>query len=401
MPMIAIPSVSEIRTSIVGHLDAALDQTLPLLDKGFTFAFSTANSAAQAVLYKYAGWVFRQQFARYASADEVEVLGQRFRPLVEIGKLFGVGEPTPATYAELSIQVTVTNVSSDYLSTGSQLLYQSTGVLYTTVEPVQLSSSTITVSIIASSDQSGGGGGGTIGNLEPGEELRFANPIPDVSPVATVLSQVVTAADAEDIEDYRTRVIRRAQQKPQGGAMADYRIWAESVSGIVAAYPYRSVTVPGEVDVYVEASVASSGSADGIPTSAQLAAVLAAIELDDNGKASRRPISDAVNSIAITRSAFDVTVTGLTASDTAAAEASIESAVDEYLRTREPYIVGLSVLPRKDRVTLAAVSGVVDDVVAALGGSVASVTLKKSAITITAYTLVAGEKAKLGAATFA
>lgn len=399
MPMIAIPSISDLRTSIVGHLDAALNQALPLLDKGYTFAFSTANAAAQAILYKYAGWVFLQQFARYASADEVSVLGESFRPLVEIGKLLGVGEPTPATQAELSITVAVTSVSSDYLPTGSQLLFPSTGVLYVTVEPVQMTASSITVIVRAASDQAGGGGSGTIGNLDAGEELRFANPLPNVSPVATVAAQLVTAVDAEEIEDYRTRVIRRAQQKPQGGAYADYRIWAESVSGIVAAFPYRGDT-PGEIDVYIEASEASSGSADGIPTAGQITAVEDAIELDVNGKASRRPVSDAVNVIAITRSAFDVEVTGLSADDLSAAQATIEEAVDEYFRTREPYIVGLSVLPRKDRITAAAVSGAVGESVDAIGGSVVSVSMEKATLPLTAYTLEPGEKAKLGTITF-
>ena len=51
-------------------------------------------------------------------------------------------------------------------------------------------------------------------------------------------------------------------------------------------------------------------------------------------------------------------VNGLTVpagADQTAIEQAIEDGVDEYLRGREPYIEGLSVLPRLDNVTQGAV----------------------------------------------
>jgi uncharacterized phage protein gp47/JayE len=194
-------------------------------------------------------------------------------------------------------------------------------------------------------------------------------------------------------------VLRRFQARPQGGAFADYDEWAR-ITGIVGVYPYKSDT-PGEVDVYVLATEESSGDPDGVPTGAQLTAVAAAIELDDEGLASQRPVNAAVNVLATTRSGFDVTFTGLDADDVDAAKAAVEEAVDEYLRTLEPFIQGLSVLPRKDRVTQGAVAGVANDAVEAVGGTIANVTLQLSGSTITAYTLGRGELAKLGTPTYA
>ncbi|MEO8902208.1 MAG: hypothetical protein ABI488_10020 [Polyangiaceae bacterium] len=168
--------------------------------------------------------------------------------------------------------------------------------------------------------------------------------------------------------------------------------------GVINVYPYKGF--PGEVDVYVEATIDSSGSADGIPTNAQLTAVLAAIERIDpvTGIATRRPVNAAVNTLPIFRTGFSVLVASLDGVDPTVAQPAIQAGVDEYLRSLEPFILGLSVLPRKDRVTQANVAAVVDGIVSAQGGTVANVTLRENGQPIIARSLVAGEKAKLAAA---
>lgn len=394
---LSTPTTADLADNIVAQIQLSIGQTIPLLPKSFTRVLAKALAAAVVLLYKYAGFMFLQMFVIYATNEETLINGRVVRPLTEWGRLVGVGDPEDATRAELTVTVTVT-LQTGSLAAGSQLLYAPSGVVYVTTAAVALNAATVTVTVRASSDQEGGSGEGAIGNLQVGDIVSFANPLPNVATDAVVASVVTTGADAEDIEAYRARVLRRFQAKPQGGAYADYQIWGEDVAGIAHVYPYTGD--PGEVDVYVEATEASSGSEDGIPTGAQLTAVAEAIELDDAGLASNRPAGAAVNVYAITRRAFDVTVTGLEAPDVAAAEDSIEQAVDEYLRSREPYIVGLSTLPRVDRVTLAAVSGVVDDVVSAVGGAVADVDLTASAVPIIAITLGAGEKAKLGTISF-
>jgi hypothetical protein len=107
-----------------------------------------------------------------------------------------------------------------------------------------------------------------------------------------------------------------------------------------------------------------------------------------------------VNAEAITRQPFSVTVLTLDP-DTAGVRTTITDAVSDFLFSREPFIVGLSVLPRADRVTLSAVSGVVDEAASADGSTVASVELNLAGSPITAYTLDRGQKAKLaGSVTF-
>lgn len=400
---LSTPSTAQIADNILAQIEASISQTVPLLPKAFVRVLAKALAGVFTLLYKYAGFIFLQMFVTHASMRETVINGRTVQPLVEWGRLVGVGEPEPATRAELLIEITV-EVQTGSLPAGSQLLFASTGVVYLTTAAVALDAATKQVTIRASSDQQGGGGEGSIGNLEPDDIVSFASPLPNVARDAIVISQSVTGADGESEEAYRARILRRFQRRPQGGAYADYQAWGEEVAGIVNVYPYTGA--PGEVDVYVEATEASSGSPDGIPTAAQLTAVAESIELDQDGLASRRPVNGAVNVLAISRVEFDLEIEGLhvpaeTGLDDATVQGAISDAVDEYLRAREPFIVGLSVLPRRDRITLAAVSGVADEAATALGASITSVTLNLGGSETAAYTLGNGEKAKLGAITWA
>lgn len=345
------------------------------------------------LLYKYAGFMFLQLFVRTASYADTEVNGVTVNPLREWGDLVGVPDRAPATQAELRAVVTVED-QTGFLPSNTQLVGRDNGVTYLTLGSVALTASTVQVIVRAVSDQAGGGGAGTIGNLDPGAELSFANPLAQVARTAVVDSQTVTGADAEAIEAYRRRIIDRFQKRPQGGAYADYEQWGEEPAGIVNVYPYTS-TCPGQVDLYVEATPESSGSPDGIPTTAQLQEVFDAVERDVQGLASRRPANALHNVFPIERVTFDIRVTGLLVSDLGAVRAQIEEALAEYFVSREPFIPGLSIPPRRDRITRSGLSGVVDDVVSASGGIFSAVFLSLEGVTIDLYSLGEGEKAKL------
>ncbi len=391
------PSTQQLSDNIIAQIAAQLSQSVPFLPKAFINVLAKVLAGTILILWKYVGFVFLQLFVAYATDELTTINGKAVRPLREWGRLIGVGDPLPATQAQHSISVTVTaQVGS--LASGTALLYPATGVIYETVAVAVLNAPTVTVTVRAVSDQSGGDGSGSIGNLQNGDVLEFANPPPNVTGKATVSGQLDNGADAEDTEVYRARIISRFQAKPQGGAYADYRAWAQVVPGILGVYPYAGY--PGEVDVYVEASAASSGSPDGIPTDAQLTAVGEAIDLDVDGVASLRQVNAAVNPLAITRTGFDVAVNALDTPDPVSTKAAIVEGVDEHLRSLEPFIKGLSVLPRKDRVTQANVAAVVDGIVSAAGGTVASIALLESGQPLTARTLANGEKAKLGTALY-
>ncbi len=394
-----IPTTADLNTRIISQLEGKLGQTIPILPKAFARVLSWVLAGMFVLLYRYCGFIFLQMFVAHASMEETTINGKKLRPLVELGRKHGVGDPQDATRAELNITVSVTNQTGN-LPSGQKLVRSETGVIYEIVAAVPLNAATITAHMRAISDGSGNGGVGEIGNLVPGDVVSFANPQANVATEATVSAVVLAAADAETPEHYRARVFDKVSKPPQGGAYADYEEWGIEVPGVVNIYPYAgedpSGSGPGYVDVFVETDPDVSGDPDGYLTPSIKAAVLTSINLNNtSGRATRRPVNAAPNVQSITRRVFDVEISGLSP-DAAEVRADLLSGITEHMLSREPFIEGLSALPRDDRVTQAAVSGIVETVVSALGATVTTVTLLMSGTPIPAYTLGHGEKAKLG-----
>lgn len=393
------PTTAEIADNIVSQLELAFNSTILPLPKSFVRVLAKTLAGVFVLLYKYVGFGSLQMFVRTATYDETVINGVTVRPLQEWGRLVGIEDKKAATAAELQIEITV-EAQTGFLPAGStQLLSTLNGVTYVLTSAVALDAATVVGTVQAVADQAGGDGRGALGNLEPGATLSFANPLANVGRTVTVLAQTVTGANAESVDAYRQRILDRFQKRPQGGARADYELWGEEAPGIINVYPYTS-DCPGQVDVYAEATAASSGSPDGIPTTAQLQAVKTAIEFDIDGLASRRPLGALVSVFPISRLGFEVEISGLSVEGAAQVEADIVTAVEEYFLQREPFLAGLTVPPRSDRITRSGISGVVDDIVSAAGGIFTSVSLTRQSLPIETYTLGVGEKAKATAVTF-
>lgn len=395
-----IPTTAELTAALIADLEAAFGITIPVWAKAFLRVFPKSVAGLMTIVYKYGGSMFLQQFVQYAGTSEITVNGRRLIPLVEWGRLVGVGDPTAATRAEYDITVLVNNPVGN-MEKNTQYRNVNNGVTYLVVNTVALASPSITVRIRAYQDQNGTGGKGEIGNMIAGRaNVRLITPQANVETESSVDTEVVTGVDAEDWEDYRQRVINRFRMQPQGGAYTDYRDWATEVEGIINAYVYTGD--PGEVDVYSEAN--TDVDPDGIPTGAQLTAVENSIELDVTGLASRRPVSSFVNSLAITRTAFDVTISGLQGGTLSLSdlEDKVEDALDTYFLSREPYIHGLSLGARRDRITRAEAGGAVQDVCSAYGAIYDTIVVDRSGgpAGLITYVLTEGEKAKSGTVSF-
>tara|TARA_R110002153_G_C13332612_1_gene498603 strand:- start:22130 stop:23332 length:1203 start_codon:yes stop_codon:yes gene_type:complete len=394
------PTTKEISVNIIAQLEASLNQYIPLLPKSFMRVLAKVLAGVFILLYKYGGFTFLQIFVATASDQDTVVNGITINPLKFWGRLIGVGDPTPATNAELIVDVTVNN-QTGFLLSGSQLVNSDNGVTYITIGSVALDAAVVQATIRAVSDQADGGGAGVIGNLQIGDSVSFANPLPNVARETLARSQVVTGSNAESTDSYRQRITDRFQKRPQGGAYADYEQWGEEAAGIINGYPYTGS--PGQVDVYSEATVASSGSPDGIPTVAQLQSVLDLINFDENGLASRRNANTFVNSLPIARTSFDVTVTGISGvGNLAQVQADVTTALEEYFLSTEPFIAGLSIPPRVDQITRTRVSAIVEDIVTAANGTFSSAIfyITGTAGSLSSYVLGEGEKAKANAVVY-
>lgn len=392
------PTTKELAENIIAQLESTLGQTIPFLPNSAFWVLSRAMAGVYIVLYKYIGYGVLQGFVKTASAKPTTINGRTIIPLNELGELVGAGLPAPATQAQLTIDINVTNQVGT-LDAGAQLVFGPTGVTYITESAVLLNAPIVTTNIRAVADQSGGNGSGAQGNIPDGQLIGFANPLPNVARDATVTGTIIQGANGESTEAYRQRVLDRFRKRPQGGALSDYELWGEEPAGIINVYPYRS-DCPGQVDLYVEATPESSGSPDGFPTDAQLQLVLDSVELDENGLASRRPVGALANAFSITRVSFDVTVSGLSVDNLAEVQGQITTAVGEYIASRAPFIVGLDVPPRTDSVTQTALGGIVEAIVSSAGGTFISVALITGGVATLAYSLGIGEKAKLNSVTY-
>ena len=384
------PTTKQVSDNIVAQIGAQLAQTVPFFPKSFIRVMARALAGLIVVLYKYAGFIWLQLFVRTASDDETTINGRVVRPLREWGALVGIPEPKAASQAELTVNVAVTN-QTGFLRTGSQLIATSTGVTYVVTGDVALDAASVAAIVRAAGDQQGGDGAGTIGNLPNGTQLQFANPLPNVGRAAEVTGQVTTGADGEDVEAYRQRILDRFQKRPQGGAYADYEQWGEEAAGALNVYPYAGD--PGVVLLYVE----SSTTPDGVPTPAELQAVLDVVNFDQNGLATRRPAGTLPIALPIARLLVNVSIAGLTVpTDLPGVRSRITAALTEFLRGREPFIPGLSVGARVDDVGVMTLASVISSVVAPAGGTFTGLTMSVGGAPTSLYLLGEGEKVGLG-----
>lgn len=394
---IQAPTIAAVRQQIIDSLEASLNQTISLFPKAFNRVIAAVFAGVFILLYKHSNWIFLQLFVATATIDEVEILGRVISPLKEWGRLIGAGDPVGATQAQLSIDIAV-EVQTGQLDSGTQVVHSSTGVLYLLQGSILLDASTVTGTFVAASDQGGdpGDGSGVIGNLEVGAVVQFANPLANVARDAVVSGVLVTGADPESVEAYRQRIIDLFQKRRQGGALVDYEIWGEELVGIINVYPYTG-TIPGTVESYVEATVASSGNPDGIPTQAQLDLVLEAINKDEEGKASRRPANAFPIVLPITRTGFEINVKGLIVEEVGTVKSTIDAAVVQYFLDREPFIDGVTVLARTDLIARLSLVGLIEDIVTAANGTFTGVllALTSGGGPIPVYALGVGEKSKL------
>lgn len=391
------PTTKDVNDNLIAALEASINQTIPLLPKSALRVISKALSGLFIIIYKYAGFSFLQMFIAHASFKPTIVNGVTLTPLIELGTQLGAGTPDAAVQAQLIVDITVLNQGGT-IAAGVQLLSLDNGVTYTVLSEISLNAATVQGTVIAAGDQSGGSGAGALGNLVAGAVITFAETQLDVAADTVVNSTLVTGANAQSEESYRSEVLSFSQARPRGGAYSDYRVWALEVPGITNVYPYTGN--PGQVNVYSEASEASSGSPDGIPTAAQLIEVDDAIQLDDAGLASNRPAGAFINSLPISRVTFDISIYNLVVNNISSVEQDIENGLKEFYFSREPFISGLSVPPRIDRISQPDAAGVVSDIVNAAGGTFDSLLVKIGGVVNTLYALQEGEKAKLGTVDF-
>ena len=193
-----------------------------------------------------------------------------------------------------------------------------------------------------------------------------------------------------------------------GGNTADFRSWAQEVSGVFRAYPYSGLpygaagtSSPADRTVYVEAD--TSIDPDGIAPSSLLDDVRDSITTDPDTNEARQPLGltdDTLYVESITRISIYIEVRNLDVDVAIEAQvkSDIDDAVDEYLRSIAPFIPGLDVeSEREDTITALVLSDIIQDILSSVGGSAEAVAFGLSfGTSLPTYTLNPGELCKSG-----
>ena len=386
-----MPKIQEIEDAMLARFSAVYGQQVPLYKNSFLRVVAKVVAGALAVAYQFISYNKAQARIKTASMTPETFRGTLVSPLVEWGRMVGLGDPVPASQAVLIAQV-VNEYEGAELPAGS-ILESSQGVRYTTTEDAVFTNHVAQVSCTCDEV-------GEVGNDITGDFVVIAPPA-GIRKEASILTLHTAGVESETEVEYRSRLLAWWQRRALGGALADYWTWAMTVAGIVNAYPTRGDA--GVVEVRVQASESSSGNADGIPTEGQLAQVLEAIEYDPNEgitpKANRRPVGSSIQVLPITMKTYDVTVHGVAGvGDRVAFETRLNTHLTKYFNKLEPFIFGLTPAPRQDTVSVNNVTAQVAEITGNSGGLLTRLDLASGGNPVYAETLNTG-KAKLGTLT--
>ena len=393
-------SIKEVEALLINSFEHEFNKKLRLLPKSFIRVFCRVLAGVFIILYKQTGWYFLQLFPETADWQEVTILGVRLRPLVKLGVLFGVGEPLVGVQWRGTIIIDVLTQGS-ILYSGTQLKSSITGKLYTVEETKTLLRTKESVSIVCTEI-------GADGNLEQNDTLNFVNPYGFIKTEAVVSDVARVGLDNELESGYRSRVVNRFRLQPQGGALADYRIWASEVPGVLNVYPCNDKEQPGGVLLYV--SGIPDIYADRIPDRGLLKKVGEACTYDpETGKATRKPLTAMLdpkndgsysNVKPVTVAVFDVAITGVSGIVPADFAQIVKPALQNYFLDRDLYIRGLSDdNNRTNVISKNHVITVINQIAVSVKAIFETAEMQKNGNVTTLYTLDNGELAKLGALT--
>lgn len=217
-------AVQDITTSGVPGLDG-------LLRNAVLRVLAWCMSALAYGVYGYADWIARMGVP-FTATDEY---------LYAWAALVGI-YPKDATPASGSAQFT--GNPGVLIPSGTALLRQDSTPYVTTADGTVDTTGNVIVPITASSS-------GVVTNCDAGTAIALAAPIGGINGAGVVVAPGATGgADQETDDEFRTRMLQRYADPPQGGAAADYVEWATQVPGCTRAWVLPNGWGPGTVVVY-------------------------------------------------------------------------------------------------------------------------------------------------------
>lgn len=135
------------------------------------------------------------------------------------------------------------NVSNDLTVPKGAVIQRGDRTEFLSTAAATSANGVLTVPVVASST-------GLATNTDDGDSMTLSTPITGL-PSTGYAQSIFNGDDLENLEEWRRRIMDRWYYTPQGGADADYVIWALEVNGISRAWTYRTYKGPGTVGVMV------------------------------------------------------------------------------------------------------------------------------------------------------
>jgi uncharacterized phage protein gp47/JayE len=331
-------TISQIYAQVKSDLEAQMQSQIPLIGKSMLRVYAMVQAGKIWLIYLAIELVQKNIWVDTADPESMGGTLQRF------GRVKLNREPFPATAGQYQVTVTgsiggVIPASQTFKSNDDS---NSPGYLFVLDNAYTLVATTDTITLRALT-------AGLDAKLVVGDELTSTAPIALVDSIVEVSAETVEPRAAEDLEDYRNATILAFQLEPQGGAGGDYTIWSADAQGVKNIYPYAKTGAFGEIDLYVEATIADSIDGNGTPSAQLLLDVEEVIERDPDttkplNERGRRPISAwQINYLPIIAQSVEVNITGYVGL-TAAKQTLIENGITNALAEIRPFVASRDVL---------------------------------------------------------
>jgi uncharacterized phage protein gp47/JayE len=335
-------TIAQIYAQVKADLEAQMQSQIPLIGKSMLRVYALVQASKIWLIYLAIELVQKNIFVDTADPESMGGTLQRF------GRVKLNREPFQATAGEYLVTVTGTiggiiPASQTFKSNDDS---NSPNYLFILDNAYTLVATTDTITLRALT-------AGLDAKLVVGDKLTSTAPMAQVDSLVTVTNETIEPRAAEDLEDYRNATILAFQLEPQGGAGGDYTIWSADAQGVKSIYPYAKTGVFGEIDLYVEATIADSIDGNGTPSAQLLLDVEEVIERDPDttkplNERGRRPISAwQINYLPIIAQSIEINITGYVGL-TAAKQTLIENGITDALAAIRPFVASRDVLANQN-----------------------------------------------------
>jgi uncharacterized phage protein gp47/JayE len=272
------PTLPQLLDRIQADIESRLPGTDPRLRQSLLGILARAHAGTAHGLYGVLDYLARQLLPSTCTDEEIFALHA------------GWWDVPRNAAAQAKGNVTFTGTNGSVIPAGTTL-QRSDGTQYTTDAEATIASGSATAAVTAVD-------GGQATNATAGQKLTLVSPIAGVQSSATVADGgLVGGSDIETLDAWRARLSQRVQNRPQGGALADYETWALEVEGVTRVWVMPLWLGLGTVGVFFT----RDDDASPIPDAGEVAAVQVYID-------ARRPVTAAVTVYAPTAVPVDMTI---------------------------------------------------------------------------------------------